>query len=313
MTLEPSAGNADATRTGYVTLVGHPNVGKSTLLNALVGERLSIVTAKAQTTWGRVTGIRTHADTQMVFLDTPGLLRARDLLQQSMLGTAQEAVREADVLVLVLDLTRPVRDIDPETMGSILALTRAPRLAALNKSDAVSREKISRVEDWARRELSARPFVVSATKGDGLPELIEALEAELPEAPFLYPRDDLASQPVRFFVAELVRETVLEQYHQEIPYSVICMVEEFREAQDPVYIGVSIFVERASQKGMLIGKSGSAIKTLGKEARAKIEHFLDRTVYLDLWVKVLPGWRRKRHHLRKLGFHVPDDADGKRR
>jgi GTP-binding protein Era len=163
---------------------------------------------------------------------------------------------------------------------------------------------------WVRDTLGCESLLISAEQGAGVDRLVEWVAARLPESPFLYPEDEIGSQPVRFFVQELVRETIFQQYEQEIPYSVVCRVEEFREEQDPVYIGVSILVERDSQKGILVGKRGAAIKALGTTARRKIEHFLGRPVYLDLWVKVLSGWRRKRHHLARLGFHVPDEDDG---
>ncbi len=307
-TAHPPPGAADVeTRAGYVTLAGRPNVGKSTLLNALVGQKLSIVTPKAQTTWQRVTGIHTEAGVQMIFLDSPGLLDARDLLQRSMLAAALEAVREADALLLVLDGTRTPEPRDQQRIRKALAGGRAPVIAAINKIDAADAADADAWERWAQAELDARTHRVSALRKTGLEPLRDDLRTRLPPGPFLYPEDELASDPVRFFVAELVRETVFEQFRQEIPYSVWCRVEEFREAQDPIYIHVDIFVERDSQKQILIGKGGRAIRELGTAAREKIEPFIDATVYLDLWVKTLPRWRRKRRELRRLGFSVPDD------
>ena len=293
-------------RTGYVTLLGLPNAGKSTLLNCLIGEKLSIVTPKAQTTWQRVTGILTEAEVQMIFLDTPGLLEPKDLFQKSMLGAALVALEEADVLVLVVDLGREIDQIAEASLKETLAHSRAPRLVALNKVDSVPEERVSAGLRLAE-SLGARGFPISALEGTGVPELRGAIEAALPEAPFLYPADEIASEPVRFFVAELVRETIFERYHQEIPYSVLCHVEEFREEQEPAYIGVTVYVERESQKGILVGKRGADIRALGTASRAKIEHFLGRSVYLDLWVKTLDGWRRKREDLTRFGFHVPDE------
>jgi GTP-binding protein Era len=298
------------TRTGYVTLVGRPNAGKSTLMNALVGADLSIVTPRAQTTWERVTGLVTRGNTQLILLDTPGLLQPRDLLQKSMLASALLAVNEADVLLVVLDAARPTTAQHRTRLLEALEPASAPRLVAVNKVDAASDEGIQEALRFAREELGGAAFPVSAVEGTGLDPLRTALEGALPEGPFLFPAEDLASQPVRFFAAELVRETVFEQFREEIPWSVMTRVEEFREGQEPVYIGISVFVERASQKGILVGSGGSAIKALGREARRKIEHFTGRRVYLDLWVKVLPKWRRKRARLRRLGFHLPDETDG---
>jgi GTPase len=302
--------SAEPTRTGYVALVGRPNAGKSTLLNRLVGEHLSIVTPKAQTTWQRVTGILTEGSVQMVFLDTPGLLEARDLLQRAMLAAALEALAEADIVLLVVDATEPPTAADEERIAFALAESHAPVVVALNKADATRETAVAAWETWVRGRLpGARTHRVSAKDGRGVDELMAAVSAALPEGPFLYPPDEIASDPVRFFAAELVRETIFEQYHQEIPYSVFCQVAEFREDQDPVYIAVDIYVERKSQKGILIGKSGAAIRELGSAARAKIEHFLGRHVYLDLWVKPLESWRKSRAHLGRFGFRLPAEDE----
>jgi GTP-binding protein Era len=310
---EPTPDTA-ATRTGYVALVGRPNAGKSTLLNRFIGEHLSIVTPKAQTTWQRVTGVLTVDSDQLIFLDTPGILEAKDLLQRSMLGAALEALEEADVVLLVVDATRAPTDRDAERLLAALEGARAPLLVAINKMDAASSTSIEAWEAWIRDGLGdARSFRISARDGAGTDALLGALREELPPGPFLYPEDEIASDPVRFFVAELVRETIFEQFRQEIPYSVFCQVEEFRESQDPVYIQVVIYVERKSQKGMVIGQKGRAIRAIGEAARPKIETFLGRRVYLDLWVKPLRSWRKNRAHLGQLGFRLPPEDDSERR
>ena len=299
------------TRAGYVTLVGRPNAGKSTLLNRLVGEHLSIVTSKAQTTWQRVTGLLTTGDAQLIFLDTPGLLQARDLLQRAMLGAALEALHEADVVLLGVDAPRAPRHEDRDRLESALAETTAPLHIALNKVEAAAEEHVEAWTTWAESRGRGTIHRSSALRGDGTDELLEAVSRDLPVSPFLYPDDEIATDPVRFFVAELVRETVFEQYGEEIPYSTFCHVEEFREAGDPLYIHVNIFVERKSQKGILIGAKGRAIKELGRAARAKIEHFVGRQVYLDLWVKPLKSWRKNRARLGELGFRVPEDDEAR--
>jgi GTP-binding protein Era len=277
------------------------------LLNTLLGEHLSIVTSKAQTTWQRVTGILTSGPSQFIFLDTPGLLEARDLLQRAMLGAALEALHEADVVLVVVDTTQKPRERDTQRMLDALEDAKAPVHVALNKIDIADEPIVDAWESWAKQNTSGQVHRISALDGNGSAELLKALEADLPLGPFLYPEDDIASDPVRFFVAELVRETIFELYHQEIPYSVICRVGEFRESQEPVYIQVDIFVERKSQKGILIGKGGAAIRELGSRARGKVEHFLGQDVYLDLWVKPLKSWRKSRARLGELGFRVPDD------
>ena len=300
------------TRAGIVTLAGASNVGKSTLLNAFVGEKLSIVTPRPQTTWQRVAGIFSGPAHQIIFIDTPGLFAARDLFHRGMVETAYRAVEDADVVLAVLDAVALRRRSRWGVLRALLEQTRAPRMAALNKIDAVPRGAVKTLVVEAERALDAPIFPVSALEGTGVEELREALKAELPRSPFLFPPDLIASDPVRFFAAELVRETVFELYRQEIPYSVFCRLEQFREDDDPVYIQAILYVERSSQKGILIGDGGRAIRELGSRARTKIERFVDRRVYLDLRVKVLAGWRRKRGHLRRLGFAVPRDHETKR-
>ncbi len=309
---EHTAGAAGTTRAGYIVLLGRPNAGKSTLLNRLVGQHLSIVTPKAQTTWQRVTGILTEDDVQLIFLDTPGLLEAGDLLQRSMLAAALEALHEADVVLLVIDASRAPAHRDIGRLEAVLSETGAPVHIALNKADKADPSTLAEWALWVEEADRGEAHVVSAREGGGADELLGALRASLPEGPFLYPPEDVASDPVRFFAAEMVRETVFEQYGEEIPYSVFCRVEEFRENQDPAYIHVNIYVERPSQKRILVGSKGHAIRALGKASRQKIEHFLGRKVYLDLWVKPLRSWRKSRAHLGALGFQVPED-DGQHR
>lgn len=298
------------TRSGYVALVGRPNAGKSTLLNRLVGEKLSIVTPKAQTTWQRVTGIRTEGNSQVVFLDTPGLLEARDLHQKSMLHEAHEALRAADVVVLVVDASQgPVGEHESEIIEEALSLSTAPRILVANQADRAKRQDIDQVLIWGRDKLGAEVLPLSALKGHGVEELIRQIEERLPPGPFLYPEDEISAESVRFFVQELIRETVFEHFHKEVPYALFAQIEEFREDQDPVYIGAHVFVERNSQKRIVVGEKGAAIRDMGRAARKKIETFLRRPVYLDLWVKVLPNWRRNRGELSRLGIRVPEDHD----
>lgn len=306
--LHGEGGTESATRAGMVALVGRPNVGKSTLLNALIGEKLSIVTSREQTTRERVLGILTEGDVQMVFIDTPGLLEPRYLLHESMLASALTAVADADIVLLLLD---PTREDEPvpgdEVLGRLRARGAALRVA-INKVDEAGAAGIERLRAWSRETLDRTPLGISAATGDGLDELREALVAGLPVSPFLYPADDLATQPVRFFVAELIRETIFEEYAQEVPYSSVVRIEEFRESEEPLFIRAEVFVERASQKGILIGRGGQAIKRLGSRARSKIEAFTGRRVYLDLWVKPLPGWRKKASLLKRMGYHAPEEG-----
>jgi GTP-binding protein Era len=293
-----------STRAGTVALVGRPNVGKSTLLNALVGEKLSIVTPKAQTTRESVTGILTTEHAQAIFVDTPGLLEPKYTLQQAMQQTALDVLADADLVFLLLDATRP----SEVPAGEALAALRRKRGALtvlVNKIDAAEGHAVAELQAWSRRELGSDAHEVSATAGTGIDELRQRIETSLPESPFYYPADELAVQPVRFFVAELIRETIFEAYEQEVPYSTIVRVEEFREADDPVLIRATVYVERESQKPILIGKNGAGIRELGRRSRAKIEAFIGRPVYLDLWVKTLPNWRSKLASLRYLGYRLP--------
>jgi GTPase len=303
--VEEAGGGATAvTRAGLVALVGRPNAGKSTLLNAMIGEKLSIVTPREQTTRERVLGIATEGAVQLVFVDTPGLLEPRYLLQRSMLAEALSAVMDADVVVLLLD---PTRSDDPVPSEDVLARlrSRGDRVrVVINKADVARGERVEELADWCRTHLGMEPRVISAVAGTGLEELRRELEREVPESPFLYPADDLAVQSVRFFVEELVRETIFEEYAQEVPYATVVRIDEYREAEDPVYIRATVYVERASQKGILIGKGGEAIKRLGSRARAKIEAFTGQRVYLDLWVKPVAGWRKKEASLKRLGYRV---------
>lgn len=298
------------TRAGHVALVGRPNVGKSTLLNSFLGEKLSIVTPRAQTTRERVTGILTTEHAQLVFVDTPGLLEPKYALQRAMRAWALEALADADVVLLLLDATRPDELPDAEALDALRA-RRDALIVAVNKTDAGSEEDIAALEAWSRAELGLEAHRLSASTGHGVAELLGALEARLPVSPFLYPEDELAVQSVRFFVTELIRETIFEEYEQEVPYSTAVRIEEYREAADPIYIRATIYVERESQKQILIGRGGARIKRLGARAREKIEAFLGQRVYLDLWVKPLANWRRKVGTLQYLGYPVPrEDADG---
>jgi GTP-binding protein Era len=290
------------TRAGIVTVVGKPNAGKSTLLNRLVGQHLAITSPKPQSTRDRIVGMRTEQGVQMVILDTPGLLKPRDQLHRAMVGAALAALREADVIVYVVDASRdPVIPPLAEVAG-LNAAPKAPVLLALNKGDLVN--------EVGRRELErAHPgaVVLSARTGHGLPQLLDAVAALLPEGPFLYPEDDLSTQHLRFFAREAVREAALEQLDEEVPHALACEIEEFRESSAPVYIRAVLHVERDSQKRILIGSGGQRIKAIGTMARRRIEALVGSAVYLDLWVKVLPNWRRNPAALARLGYPLPSD------
>jgi GTPase len=288
-------------RAGIVTVVGKPNAGKSTLLNRIIGEKLAIVSEKPQSTRDRIVGIRTTDDAQMIVLDTPGLLNPRYELHRAMRTTALRALADADVIVYLADATERTPVSLAEAAG-LESPPRAPVVTVLNKVDAIRPAERLELEE----ALPDARFV-SALTGEGVEELLAALEAALPEGPFLYPEDEISTAPVRFFVAELVRETALEQLDEELPYSVACEVEEFREGQTPLYIRTVLYVERESQKRILIGAGGQRIREIGRIARSKIEKFVGTNVYLDLWVKVLPNWRKSDRALRRFGYRLHDD------
>jgi GTPase len=284
-------------RAGIVTVVGRPNVGKSTLLNRIVGQKLSITSEKPQSTRDRVVGIRTEDDAQMVILDTPGLLNPRYPLQEAMKTTALRALDDADVIIYLADATEG----EPPSLAEAAQLPTpvgAPIMTVLNKTDALSQQARERLAE------NGEIALISALTGEGVAALMQRVALRLPESPFLYPDDEISTQPVRFFVAELVRETVLEQLHDEVPYSVAVQVEEFREDRSPLYIRAVIYVERESQKAIIIGAKGAQIRRLGESARKKIELFVGAKVYLDLWVKVLPNWRKNPGSLSRFGYQL---------
>jgi GTPase len=289
-------------RAGIVTVVGKPNAGKSTLLNRIMGEKLAIVSEKPQSTRDRVVGIRTTDDVQMIILDTPGLLNPRYELQRAMRSTAIRALKDADVVVYLADATERTPPSLQEA-AELDAPPRAPVWTVLNKADAI--RPVER-EELAESVPDAR--FISALTGEGVDQLLADLGEMLPVSPFLYPEDEISTASVRFFVSELVRETALEQLDEEVPYSLACEVEEFREAGTPVYIRTVLYVERESQKRILIGHNGQRIKDIGRAARAKVEAFVGASVYLDLWVKVLPNWRKSDSAVRRFGYRLHDDS-----
>jgi GTP-binding protein Era len=288
-------------RAGIVSVVGKPNAGKSTFLNRVVGEKLSIVSPKPQSTRDRIVGIFTRGDVQLVLLDTPGLLVPKYALQESMRRTALATLADADAILYLADATEgpPAPFVE---LARLDAPPKAPVVVALNKVDLVSGPQRD-----ALLERLPSAYAISAATGAGVDVLLEQLGTMVPQSPFLYPDDEISTQPVRFFAAELIRETALEQLDDEVPYSVACAIEEYREAQSPVYIRAVLHVERESQKRILIGAGGQRIRDIGRAARQKIEALVGNRVYLDLTVKVLANWRRNVHALHRFGYHLPED------
>jgi GTPase len=286
------------TRAGHIAIVGKPNAGKSTLLNRLIGTRLAITSPKPQSTRQNAVGIVTTADAQLVLLDTPGLLDPAYALQRSMLASAVSALRGADVVVHVHDATTgPTPQLD--TLLPAGTPLPAHRVVFANKSDLLTDGN----RDPFRSD--AHTVLGSAEHGDGIDTLIARVGSLLPESPFLYPDDDLSTQPVRFFAAEAVREAALHVLHEEVPYGIFVAIEEFQESKTPVLVRAVIYVERDSQKGIVLGAKGRTIREIGTIARGRIEHIIERGVYLDLWVKVMPDWRKDEAALRRFGFELP--------
>ena len=283
------------TRCGTVVLAGRPNVGKSTLLNALVGEHLAVVSPKPQSTRLPVVGLLTRGDSQFIFTDSPGLLEPEYALQHAMRANALRAIQDTEVIAYL----HPLAEFPAPDLASVARLEqppRAPIVTVYTKSDLVSSSPL------LHQPPPSSTAVVSALTGAGLDHLLDTLRSALPESPFHYDPDEMATQPMRFFAAEFVREAAFELLHEELPYSVAVEIDEFREAQEPVYIRAVIYVERASQKGIVIGAGGRTIRALGETARAKIEALTGSKVFLDLHVKIMPKWRRRAASLKRLGY-----------
>ena len=311
---DPELATPPGFRSGFVAIVGKPNVGKSTLLNALLGQKISIVTSKPQTTRDRILGILTQEMAQVIFIDTPGIHTPKNSLGEYMVTTATEAIGEGDVIVFMVDLTDWPDDNDRRIARALSEVRDRPIILALNKMDHLLPPDEMKRHIEAYWELAPTPqeqeppapwewIMLSATRGDNRQKLLDQIMAQLPEGPLYYPEEQITDKQVREVVAELIREQVLLHLKQEVPHSVAVIVEQYDERKNgSVHVAATIYVERDSQKGILIGSSGHMLKQIGADARHSMQRMLDCTVYLELWVKVRKNWRDDEREVRRMGY-----------
>ncbi len=288
-------------KAGFVNIIGNPNVGKSTLMNAFVGEKLSIITSKAQTTRHRILGIVNGDDFQMILSDTPGIIKPAYQLQESMMGFVKSAFEDADVLIYMVEIGE--KELKDEDFFTKITNFKIPVLLLLNKIDTSNQEQLEeQVQLWAEKVPNAEIFAISALQGFQVKEVFSRIIELLPESPAFYPKDQLTDKPERFFVNETIREKILMHYKKEIPYSVEVDTEEFFEEENIIRMRSVIMVERDTQKGIIIGHKGEALKRVGVEARKDLEKFFGKQVHLELYVKVNKNWRSDARQLKRFGY-----------
>lgn len=294
-------------RSGFAAVIGRPNVGKSTLMNQIVGQKVAIVSPKPQTTRSRILGILTREDAQVIFVDTPGLHRPRHKLGRAMVTAATGAIPDADVVLFVVDVSVLPTDEDRMIAGLIQEHARAPVILVLNKMDLLPAGKVKPHTEsyWELVPDHDEWMMTIATRGVNLDKLLDRIIAALPEGPRYYPGDQVTDQTEREITAELIREQVLRYTRQEVPHAVAVVVEEFKERENGMlYVAANVFVEKQSQKGIIIGRRGQMLRQIGSAARQEIERMTGGRVYLDLWVKVRKHWRQDERELRRLGYGV---------
>ncbi len=293
-------------KAGFVNIVGNPNVGKSTLMNQLVGEKISIATFKAQTTRHRIMGIVNTDDSQIVFSDTPGVLKPNYKMQEYMLQFSESALADADILLYVTDVVEnPEKNMD---FLEKVAKMKIPVLVLINKIDELKGDDATErlgtiVEKWHKLLPNAEILPISAANKFGIDMLMKRIKELLPESPAYFDKDQLTDKPAKFFVSEIIREKILRYYDKEIPYSVEVVVERFKEDDHHIHINAVIYVERDSQKGIIIGHQGMALKKVSTEARKSLEHFFGKAIYLELFVKVDKDWRNSERELDNFGYN----------
>ncbi len=290
-------------KAGFVNIVGNPNVGKSTLMNLLVGERISIATFKAQTTRHRIMGIINTPEMQIVLSDTPGVLKPSSKLQEQMLQFSESALQDADVLLYVTDMVE-TPDKNQEFLDHV-ARMKCPVLVLINKIDLSNQEAlVSKVEEWHTALPEAEIMPISALAKFGVDRVLQRVKELLPESPAYFDKDQWTDKPARFFVTEIIREKILLYYDKEVPYSTEVVVEQFKETERNIHINAVIYVERDSQKGILIGHKGVALKRMSTEARKSLEKFFGKSIYLETFVKVDKDWRNSDRAMKAYGYHL---------
>ena len=292
-----------AHKSGFVNIVGNPNVGKSTLMNIFVGEKISIATFKSQTTRHRIMGIVNLPDYQIVFSDPPGVLKPTYKLQESMRSFSDSALTDVDILLYVTDSIESIEK-NADFIESVNRLDNTPKLVLINKIDLINQEKLNELADtWSELIPGCEVFPVSAKMKFGTNNVLERIKELLPESPPYFDKDQLTDKPMRFFVSEIIREKILLYYDKEIPYSVEVVVDEYKEAPDLVRILATINVDHDSQKGIIIGKGGFALKKVSSEARKSLEKFLDKKVFIRIYVNVDKNWRNSSRKLSRFGYN----------
>lgn len=290
-----------AHKAGFVNIIGNPNVGKSTLMNALVGERLSIITSKAQTTRHRILGIVNGDDFQIMFSDTPGIIKPAYELQASMMDFVKAAMQDADVLIYMVEMGE--KDLKDEQFFNKIIHAKMPVMLLINKIDRYTQEQVEeKMEFWQEKVPNAEVYPISALENFNVQNIFDSIVEKLPESPAYYPKDQLTDKPERFFVNECIREKILLHYKKEIPYAIEVETESFKEDDELIKIRSLIMVERETQKGIIIGHKGSALKRVGTEARKDLEAFFQKKVFLDLYVKVNKNWRTNDRQLKRFGY-----------
>ncbi|OUV53304.1 MAG: GTPase Era [Flavobacteriales bacterium TMED113] len=288
-------------KSGFVTIIGNPNVGKSTLVNNLLGEKLSIITPKAQTTRHRLLGILSNKDYQIVFSDTPGVLKPKYKLQDAMMTYVKESLADSDLIIYIVDTDK--NQLADESVQKILVEIDKKILILVNKIDLVQQDEVAEiVEFWQKKFNEASIFPISALNKFNLQIVLKTILKNLPEAPAYFPKDIFTDRSVRFIISEIIREKIFKRYTKEIPYSTEVVIESYKDSDKIVKINCIIYVERTSQKGIIIGKNGSALTSLGSSARRDIQNFLKKKVFLGLYIKVLKDWKKKNKDLKSFGY-----------